>query len=407
MKPIVEIKSLSKKFRINHEQQPYLSLRDSVANMFRSRSAKEDFWALKDVSFDVMAGDTVGIIGKNGAGKSTLLKILSKITPPTSGKIILRGRIASLLEVGTGFHSELSGRENVFMNGSILGMRRAEILKNFDAIVDFAGVEKFIDTPLKHYSSGMQLRLAFAVAAFLENEILVIDEVLAVGDIEFQKKCMRKMEDVSRSGRTILFVSHDMSAIRELCRRAVLLNKGQVEKDGPTEEIVSAYFKNSATNLSLQERTDRTGNGLIRFTNLVFLNKQSVPVDTVFTNDPLKIELYYEAKNTVDTNELISAVVFQDAYQKPVMMFVSDEMKVVRASGEGNRIILEIDALPLRGGSYTVKLFSAYKTTAPQNFCDVIENAASINVLSTDFWGVGKKIRDEHSTVASSKFIYP
>ena len=188
MKPILEIQHISKKFRINHEQQPYLSLRESVINAFTPKISTEDFWALKDVSFNVQPGETLGIIGKNGAGKSTLLKILSKITPPTSGKIIARGRIASLLEVGTGFHPELSGRENVYMNGSILGMRKKEIEKNFDAIVDFAGVEKFIDTPLKHYSSGMQLRLAFAVAAFLENEILIIDEVLAVGDAEFQKK---------------------------------------------------------------------------------------------------------------------------------------------------------------------------------------------------------------------------
>ncbi|MGZ3899984.1 MAG: ABC transporter ATP-binding protein, partial [Bacteroidia bacterium] len=192
MKPILEINNISKKFRISHENQPYLSLRDRIGNIFKETTSTEDFWALKDVNFNVMPGDTIGIIGKNGAGKSTLLKILSRITPPTSGKITCRGRIASLLEVGTGFHPELNGRENVFLNGSILGMKHSEIQKQFDAIVDFAGVEKFIDTPLKHYSSGMQLRLAFAVAAFLEPEILIIDEVLAVGDAEFQKKCMGK-----------------------------------------------------------------------------------------------------------------------------------------------------------------------------------------------------------------------
>lgn len=211
---------------INHEHQPYLSLRDKFTGIFKPTLPKEEFWALKDVSFDVYPGESIGIIGKNGAGKSTLLKILSKITPPTSGKIISRGRIASLLEVGTGFHPELTGRENIYMNGSILGMRRKEIQKNFDAIVDFAGVEKFIDTPLKHYSSGMQLRLAFAVAAFLENEILIIDEVLAVGDAEFQKKCMGKMEDVSKSGRTVLFVSHNIGAVRILCKKSILLNNG-------------------------------------------------------------------------------------------------------------------------------------------------------------------------------------
>lgn len=242
MKPILEIQNISKKFHINHEQQPYLSIRDSVANIFKNKTNTEDFWALNDVSFDVMPGDTVGIIGKNGAGKSTLLKILSKITPPTSGKIISRGRIASLLEVGTGFHPELSGRENVFMNGSILGMRRSEILKNFDAIVDFAGVEKFIDTPLKHYSSGMQLRLAFAVAAFLENEILIIDEVLAVGDAEFQKKCLGKMEDVSKSGRTILFVSHNLGALKSLCTKGVCLKNGKTDFVGNSNDAIAHYL---------------------------------------------------------------------------------------------------------------------------------------------------------------------
>ncbi len=242
MKPILEIQTISKKFRISHEQQPYLSLRDSLASIFKDKSSKEDFWALKDVSFEVMPGDTLGIIGKNGAGKSTLLKILSKITPPTSGKIISRGRIASLLEVGTGFHPELTGRENIYMNGSILGMRRKEIQKNFDAIVDFSGVEKFLDTPLKHYSSGMQLRLAFAVAAFLENEILIIDEVLAVGDAEFQKKCMGKMEDVSKSGRTVLFVSHNMGSLKSICKRGIVLGHGSVTFNGMIHDGIDYYL---------------------------------------------------------------------------------------------------------------------------------------------------------------------
>jgi lipopolysaccharide transport system ATP-binding protein len=244
MKPILEIKNISKKFRIQHEKQTYLSIRDSLLSIFKAdTSSSEVFHALKDVTFDVLPGESIGIIGKNGAGKSTLLKILSKITPPSSGKIISRGRIASLLEVGTGFHSELSGRENIFLNGSILGMKRSEINKNFDSIIDFAGVEKFLDTPLKHYSSGMQLRLAFAVAAFLENEILIIDEVLAVGDAEFQKKCMGKMEDVSKSGKTILFVSHDMGSINKLCNKAVLLNSGEIVECGSTEKIIKSYLQ--------------------------------------------------------------------------------------------------------------------------------------------------------------------
>jgi lipopolysaccharide transport system ATP-binding protein len=242
MKHILEIESISKKYQIRHQAEGYLSLRERIVNALKfERNSSEDFWALKDVSFEVEPGDSVGIIGRNGAGKSTLLKVLSKITPPSTGQIISRGRIASLLEVGTGFHPELTGRENIFFNGSLLGMKRREIEGKFDEIVDFSGVEKFLDTPLKHYSSGMQLRLAFAVAAFLEPEILIIDEVLAVGDAEFQKKCLGKMEDVSKKGRTILFVSHNMAAVDNLCKRAVLLNQGSIIKEGSTVEVVRYY----------------------------------------------------------------------------------------------------------------------------------------------------------------------
>ena len=243
MKPILELQSVSKKFRISHELKPYLSLRESLMGLFsRNNTSTEDFYALRDVSFDVKQGESIGIIGKNGAGKSTLLKVLSKITPPTTGKIKVRGKIASLLEVGTGFHPELTGRENVYLNGSILGMKRKEIEKQFDAIIDFSGTEKFLDTPLKHYSSGMQLRLAFSVAAFLEPDILIIDEVLAVGDAEFQKKCIGKMEDVSHSGRTILFVSHNLGAVSTLCRKALQLHHGKVVSVGTAEEVITHYL---------------------------------------------------------------------------------------------------------------------------------------------------------------------
>ncbi len=243
MKPILEIQNIGKKYQIQHLTGGYLSLRERMMSAIKfQRNEKEDFWALKDVSFEVQPGESLGIIGKNGAGKSTLLKILSKITPPTTGRIVSRGRIASLLEVGTGFHPELTGRENVFFNGSLLGMKRREIEAKFDEIVDFSGVEKFLDTPLKHYSSGMQLRLAFAVAAFLEPEILIIDEVLAVGDAEFQKKCLGKMEDVSKSGRTILFVSHNMGSIKSLCKQAILLDGGQIRVKDSIQNVIEQYF---------------------------------------------------------------------------------------------------------------------------------------------------------------------
>jgi ABC-type polysaccharide/polyol phosphate transport system, ATPase component len=242
MKPILEVKHITKQFKIGAKQERYLSLRDVLANPFKKKdNDAKTFLALDDVSFDVYPGESIGIIGRNGAGKSTLLKILSRITPPTSGKITCRGRIASLLEVGTGFHPELTGRENIYMNGSILGMRKSEIDKHFDGIVDFSGVEKFIDTALKHFSSGMQLRLAFAVAAFLEPEILIIDEVLAVGDAEFQKKCLGKMDEVSKSGRTVLFVSHNMGVIAELCKKGILLNYGKLLIQDNVNTVLDKY----------------------------------------------------------------------------------------------------------------------------------------------------------------------
>jgi lipopolysaccharide transport system ATP-binding protein len=251
---IIIVENLGKKYRLRHQarRQRYVALRDVVTEkfkgLFRFRNRRletptsEDFWALKDVSFEIKRGEVVGIIGRNGAGKSTLLKLLSRITEPTEGRLTLRGRIASLLEVGTGFHPELTGRENIFLNGAILGMSRAEIKKKFDEIVAFAEVEKFLDTPVKHYSSGMYVRLAFAVAAHLEPEILVVDEVLAVGDAEFQKKCLGKMENVSRTeGRTVLFVSHNMKAIQTLCRTGIVLENGRVKCRSTVEEALRTY----------------------------------------------------------------------------------------------------------------------------------------------------------------------
>ncbi len=264
MKPILEINKLSKKYLIKSENKPYLSLRDQLFQFNFSNSSVKEFYALKDVSFKVMAGESIGIIGKNGAGKSTLLKILSKITPPTSGSIICRGRVASLLEVGTGFHPELTGRENVFFNGSILGMNKNEIKKNFESIVEFSGINQFIDTPLKNYSSGMQLRLAFAVAAFLDNEILVIDEILSVGDYEFQKKCLGKMNEISKSGRTVLFVSHDLNALSVLTKNAILLKEGQLAYSGETNQVIAEYFFQKRNELDYINKTSPEDKPIIK-----------------------------------------------------------------------------------------------------------------------------------------------
>jgi len=252
MTSIIEVKNLSKKYKIG-EQQPYLTLRDSLANLaknpfqkIKAGLSKDEFWALKDINFTVEQGEVLGIIGRNGAGKSTLLKILSRITPPTTGEIVLRGRVGSLLEVGTGFQQELTGRENIFLNGAILGMTQREIKRKFDEIVDFAEVEKFIDTPVKHYSSGMYMRLAFSIAAHLDSEILIVDEVLAVGDVEFQKKCLGKMDEISKKQKkTIIFVSHNMSALKKLCDRGIYLDKGVKESEGTIDELVSTYTNSS------------------------------------------------------------------------------------------------------------------------------------------------------------------
>ncbi|MCX6701628.1 MAG: ABC transporter ATP-binding protein [Candidatus Zambryskibacteria bacterium] len=247
--PIIEIKNIGKKYNITHQRGGYVTLRETIMNVLKSplsflkAKTKEEFWALKDISLNIQKGEVIGIIGKNGSGKSTLLKILSQITPPTTGEITLRGKIRSLLEVGTGFHPELTGRENIFLNGAILGMTKKEVVKKFNEIVEFSGIDKFLDTPVKYYSSGMYVRLAFSVAAHMESDILIVDEVLAVGDAEFQKKCLGKMKEMStEAGRTIILVSHNMTAIEQMCSRVVLLEKGRATKIGPTIEIVNEYL---------------------------------------------------------------------------------------------------------------------------------------------------------------------
>ncbi|NQU17100.1 MAG: ABC transporter ATP-binding protein [Candidatus Saganbacteria bacterium] len=303
-KPIISINNLSKRYLLGlGGGEQYRALRDVIVNslmsLFRRKyrqNSFEEIWALKDVSFDVEKGQKIAIIGRNGAGKSTLLKILSRITCPTEGEVKIRGRVASLLEVGTGFHPELTGRENIFMNGAILGMTRAEIKRKFDEIVAFSEIEKFIDTPVKRYSSGMSVRLAFSVAAHLEPEILVIDEVLAVGDLMFQKKCMGKMDNVAKQGRTVLFVSHNMEAVRRLCPRAVLLKDGMIVKDGPTSEVVRKYME-----VGVEEQgekiwnsiEDAPGDDVVRMHAVRVLNKNGKVCTKFDVCDEIMLEMEY------------------------------------------------------------------------------------------------------------------
>lgn len=327
----VRVEGLAKRYRIG-QREPYRALRDTIADAmnapFRIISAGRDriadppptgfIWALKDVSFEVAPGEIVGIIGRNGAGKSTLLKVLSRITEPTEGYAELCGRVSSLLEVGTGFHSELTGRENVYLNGAILGMTRSEIGRKFDEIIDFSGVEDFVDTPVKHYSSGMQMRLAFAVAAHLEPEILIIDEVLAVGDAEFQRKCLGKMKSVAGGGRTVLFVSHNMAAVRNLCERAILLDAGRLVLSAGANEVVSHYLAERTVDravVSAEELEKRTAgvidrhNPSIRLRQIAILNQSGVSRQSFDSDEEITVAVAFECFSQVHDLRVIIYVV--------------------------------------------------------------------------------------------------
>lgn len=302
--PALSIRNLGKRYRLAHAGQrvAYRTLRESLSRAATAPwrrlrgqhdETNEDFWALEDVSFDVPPGETVGVIGRNGAGKSTLLKILSRITRPTTGEVALRGRVGSLLEVGTGFHPELTGRENIFLNGAILGMSRREIMSKFDAIVEFAGTERFLDTPVKHYSSGMSMRLAFAVAGQLEPELLLIDEVLAVGDGDFQKKCLGRMGDLATTGRTILFVSHNLTAVRTLCKTAIWLEQGRIKMQGPVNDVVNGYIE-SAETLASERVWDSLdgapGNHLLRLRRVCVAPSGPDRTKSISVDTPLDID---------------------------------------------------------------------------------------------------------------------
>jgi lipopolysaccharide transport system ATP-binding protein len=384
----ISIQQLSKKYEIGAAASG--SLRDTITNGFKSllRLSKQEekiFWALKDVSFDIRRGEVLGIVGRNGAGKSTLLKILSRITEPSSGKIELFGRVTSLLEVGTGFHPELTGRENIFLNGSILGMTRQEIRRKFDEIVAFSGVEKFLDTPVKHYSSGMYVRLAFAVAAHLEAEILIIDEVLAVGDAEFQRKCLGKMNEVAKSGRTVIFVSHNLGAVRSLCKSCCLLQQGQMIMTGAPDAVIQTYYLNN-----LEEKTGfqrditscKNQHLSIRPTQLTIIIDdepngfmqvgQRLAFDVAFEADAPTRQIYISIliSSTSFGDFILSSTLFLPIYTFP------------QASRSG-KVRVNFGKLPLIAGQYTV----AFWIGKDVNNFEHLPDAITFEVQEKNIWG--------------------
>lgn len=401
MKPILEVKHIWKAYTIGRQQERYLSFRDALVQRLRfQKSRQETFWALKDISFDVQEGDCIGIIGRNGAGKSTLLKVLSKITPPTKGQIIARGRIASLLEVGTGFHPELTGRENIYFNGSILGLTRSEINRKFDEIVDFSGVEKFLDTPLKHYSSGMQLRLAFSVAAHLEPEILLIDEVLAVGDVEFQKKCLGKMDEVSKSGRTVLFVSHNLGAVRQLCKKSILFKQGILVKEGPTEEVLTTYLNSPSapTNTGLEQRIDRRGNGTIRIKaiNLLDANLAPIPSDTILSGETIFFKIDYQTTTSEKINNFeIGLSIFNRQNQFITVLNNRMSNYPLQNLPVQGTLLCSITNNPFMYGTYSLDA----TVMANGQLCDRIQNAFQFFVTEGDFYRSGYPNTHERSGI--------
>lgn len=396
--PVITVENLGKRYIIGHQRSKDDGLRHVIEEAMRAplqwlrsrreqkQEQKEEFWALKDVSFEVKQGEVVGIIGRNGAGKSTLLKILSRITEPTAGRIRIKGRVASLLEVGTGFHQELTGRENIFLNGAILGMTKAEIKRKFDEIIAFSEIEKFLDTPVKRYSSGMYVRLAFAVAAHLEPEILVIDEVLAVGDLQFQQKCLGKMDEVAKGGRTILFVSHNMAAVRSLCSRCILLNSGGVFYDGEVERAIDL-------------NTDSCRNSISTDTNIINGDPQrGEDINLLFSDAPRHMRVHCGSPVKLDfavqfphaLRNLNVAFTLLSLEDTPIMSMDSGVQAVACAAGCADRWRVRVDlgAIPLNAGVYRVRIYISSGGFEVARFTDAIV----MEVLENDVFGSGNAL---------------
>jgi lipopolysaccharide transport system ATP-binding protein len=402
MRPIIKVENLGKRYRIG-ERESYRTIRDSIARAaaapwrgLRSRMAGGDLpadatevWALREVSFEVMPGEVLGVIGRNGAGKSTLLKVLSRITEPTTGRIELYGRVGSLLEVGTGFHPELTGRENIYLSGAIMGMRRNEIIRKFDQIVAFAEIDQFVDTPVKRYSSGMYVRLAFAVAAHLDPEILLVDEVLAVGDAAFQKKCLGKMSDVAREGRTVLFVSHSTASIEALCSACLMFKGGRLDARGAPLEILSRYVAAGAElgsgDRSLLQHPGRRGHCVPTMTRVELRSETETPTGVVRMGAPLEIRVTYAA--SLPVRPVLGAVI-KTTYGAPVFCTSDrfcDQLIFCTPLAHGT-VVCTIEKIPLMPGGYVIDL---YLGDARGDF-DVIDEATSFEVLAADVTGGGR-----------------
>lgn len=390
MRPVIKVENLSKEYIIGGKESGYKTFREaiveSVKRPFRSikrihEEVKKDerFWALKDINFEVQHGEVIGIIGRNGAGKSTLLKIMSRITEPTRGQISIQGRIASLLEVGTGFHPELTGRENIYLNGAILGMNRAEINRKFDEIVDFAEVEKFLDTPVKRYSSGMYVRLAFAVAANLEAEILVVDEVLAVGDTQFQKKCLGKMQTIGKNGRTVLFVSHNMGAIKMMCQKCIFLKDGQLIDFGETSEMIAAYHQteDSEHTVNIVPKMRTRGNGWVTFKSCSIFKMDSIPSNVFLIGEEFYIDIFLES---IHDHSMYFWLIIFNAEGIPVLSSHQGDIELLKVKPGLYTLRCMMKDIGLMPGSYSI---TAGAFDKGKTFLEWIDRCQTFEILST------------------------
>jgi len=410
-KPIIKVENISKAYQIGQigsgtlskdverfwqtkilgKEDPFLKIGET--NDRSKKGTSNIVWSLKDINFEINQGDAVGIIGKNGAGKSTLLKLLSRVTSPTTGEIKVKGRIASLLEVGTGFHPELSGRENIYLNGAILGMRKKEITRKLDEIIDFSGVERYVDTPVKRYSSGMYVRLAFAVAAHLESEILIVDEVLAVGDAEFQKKCLGKMGDISKGeGRTVLFVSHNMAAVQNLCNKGIVLENGQIAFQGASDKSIQEYLKNSANIKSLKDYQQRSGTGKVKIVNATVYgeNKSLEPQ----LGQPFHIEFDIDNPDQIDTSKFRFDLKIDDNLGQR-LVWLSDTIFEKPIVQNFNKVIFKIDKLTLNQGGYYIST----DIYVDRRRADWLQSAIYFEVMDGDYYNTGRNVPVEESKI--------